>query len=438
MSAAAGRHRAAWERARARYPASGHLPLPRWATRGYAETPAAAWDALRSDAGRSRGPLSIYVHLPFCATRCPFCDCHATRVPSDGGDIVERYLAVLAHEVVSWASIRGLAERPVTTVHFGGGTPLALGTDAFGGVACALRDALGTHEGTEWALETTSRTLDADALDALDRLGFTRIHVGVQSLDPDQRRLLGRREPPATVIERIRACRERGWVVSADLLYGLPGQTSATLAGDIEQLAGAGIQGVSLYHLNAGPHNAPFVRRHGLDARGEARLAADFSLMAEAAETLRALGFGRNHVTHFALPADENRYARHALRGEDLLALGSSADGVIGDRFYRHVEVDAYAAAPSGVAATDVPPPLEGAGVFTPAERRARPLVTRLMSAEVDRAGLDARSVAFSEGLVADGLLEPVAAGWRLTDAGAWFAGAITAEAWELYATTTR
>jgi len=426
--------RAAWDSAATRWPVGEGMPQPRWVTRGLPDGPAQAWDALADviTARAESGPISIYVHLPFCETRCPFCDCHATVAPRTSRDTVDRYLETLARELVRWAALPGIGTRRVTTVHFGGGTPLAIGADAFEGVASAIRDAFRTHAGTEWALESTSRLLDEEHLDVLAHLDFTRIHVGVQTLDPAVRRTLGRREPPRTVIERIEACLERGWVVSADLLYGLPGQTAEALRSDIARLTAAGVHGVSLYHLNAGPHNRRFMERQGLGIRDEARLAADFALLAAGASLLGSLGYRRNHLTHFALPQDGNLYARHALRGEDLLALGSSADGVFGDYFYRHVEVDRYAS--TGVAH----PLLAGGGRFTAAESLARPLVTQLMAAEVRPETLDERSCAYAAALAEAGLLRPADGAWTLTDAGSWFAGAIVAEAWDLYSATRR
>ncbi|MBN2404382.1 MAG: radical SAM protein [Coriobacteriia bacterium] len=418
--------RRAWERARERYPADAHLPLPRWATRGLPDGPAIAWEEIARISAERSGAISVYVHIPFCETRCPFCDCHATIASRSAREAVDHYVETLTSEIAAFAALPGLAERPVTTVHFGGGTPLAVGAEMFERVVRILHDSLATHKATEWALESTSRLLDDAHLALLGGLGFTRIHVGVQSMQPQLRQILGRREQPHKVLERIAACLEHGWVVSADLLYGLPGQSAAMLREDIALLARAGIHGVSLYHLNAGPHNVRFMKQHGLAERDETRLREDFTVLAEGAALLEKLGFPRNHVTHFARPQDTNLYSRHALRGEDLLAIGSSADGVMGPYFYRHVELDGYGNGSSLLA---------GGGVYTPTEERARPLVTRLMAAEVMPDGLDDVALAFCAELEAAGLLERANGGgaWRLTTAGSWFSGAMCAQTWGLY-----
>jgi len=174
---------------------------------------------------------------------------------------------------------------------------------------------------------------------------------------------------------------------------------------------------------------------HGLGHRDEARLREDFALLAEGAALLESLGYRKNHVTHFARERDRNLYSRHAVRGEDLLALGSSADGVLGPYFYRHAEVEEYVAGD-----TDASPaagsPLAGGGPFAAAEMRARPLVVQLMAGEVKPDCLGGEALALCERFEGAGLLERAddSTSWRLTTAGTWFSGAMCAEAWALYA----
>jgi len=182
---------------------------------------------------------------------------------------------------------------------------------------------------------------------------------------------------------RIQDCLQRGWVVSVDMLYGLPGQSVAMLLDDIEYLVNTGIHGVSLYRLNHGPRNHRFMLRRGLAERGADRLYADFCMFREAAALLAARGFAKNHFTHFAREPDRNLYARHAVRGEDLLALGPTADGEFGDYYYRHGSLTDY------LAGRDEEPALQGGGWFTRVECSAKPLVVQLMAGQVNDAGLD-------------------------------------------------
>ncbi len=423
---------AAWTQAQALYPADEHgMPLPTWSVRGFADDGAAAWRQLVRRVPERQGAFSIYAHLPFCKTRCPFCDCHATAMPRGERTEVEKYLLRFRREIEQWHELGALAQRPVTTIHLGGGTPHSLLPDEFEQVVQALAANFAADQQTEWAIETNCRCLDDEHAGQLLQLGFTRIHVGAQTLRPRLRALLGRRDPPETALVRIQAARDRGWTVSVDMLYGLPEQTTADLLADLRLLAAAGVHGVSLYRLNHGKYNHRFMERQGLATRGPERLFADYLMFMAAAELLASLGYVKNHFTHFARPPDQNLYARHAVRGEDLVALGATADGVCGDYYYRHGDLAAY------LAGSASPPPLQGGGTFTPAERQARPLITHLMAGQVPNRILDEKGSAFAAKLAEAGLLrrDVNADAWALTDAGSWFIGECTAAALRLYAT---
>jgi coproporphyrinogen III oxidase-like Fe-S oxidoreductase len=419
-----------WMKARSLYPANIHgMPMPSWATRGFADDGTTAWQRLAQIIPERNGAFSIYAHLPFCRTRCPFCDCRATVMPRESAGIVAKYVARFQQEVRQWSGVGNLSIRPVTTVHLGGGTPHALHPSDFAGIVEALRSCFSTHEGTEWAIETSCRCLDKEHTDQLHRLGFTRIHVGLQTLQPRIRVLLGRRVPADTALSRIAACLESGWTVSADMLYGLPEQTAGDLVADLERLVKMRIHGVSLYRLNHGARNHRFMIRHGLADRGEIRLYSDYQMFMEAAALLTSSGYVKNHFTHFATDRDQNLYSRHAIRGEDLLALGTTSDGVFGDYCYRHGELAAY------LDADGERPPLQGGGDFTLAERRARPLVTQLMAGQVLADGLDIEAIQFVARLAAADLLhwEAESRSWRLTNTGSWFIGQCAADALHIY-----
>lgn len=419
-----------WLKAQALVRSRTHgMPVPAWAAHGFAESGAAAWARLAGLVPDRQGAISIYVHLPFCLSRCPFCDCHATAIPRKSPGDVARYVQVLEGEVARWAALGGLARRPVTTVHLGGGTPHALPAPGLERVVRAVAGTFAADERTEWAVETNCRCLDDEHVAQLVQLGFTRIHVGVQSLQPRLRSLLGRRDSPDVAMGRMGACLHRGLIVSVDMLYGLPGQSAAELLDDLRRLAGLGIHGVSLYRLNHGRHNDRFMVRHGLANRGPDRLYADYRMFMEAGSLLASRGYCKNHFTHFAREADRNLYARHALRGEDLLALGATADGVFGDYYYRNSELPDYLASGDGRL------PLQGGGHFTGAERRARRLVTELMSGAVRGDELDEASARFVARHAAAGLLcrDETTRTWKLTDTGSWFIGECTADAYRAH-----
>jgi coproporphyrinogen III oxidase-like Fe-S oxidoreductase len=169
--------------------------------------------------------------------------------------------------------------------------------------------------------------------------------------------------------------------------------------------------------------------KHGLVDRCPERLYADYGMFMEAAEMLAVHGYAKNHFTHFARREDRNLYSRHAVRGEDLVALGATADGSVGAYYYRHGGLDEY------LAAGDTGSPLEGGGFFTHAEFRARGLVSQLMAGRILERTLDAEGAGLARTFERAGLLrrDDLTHSWNLTDVGSWFIEPCAGEALRVY-----
>ena len=400
------------------------LPLPVWARRSFTETGEEAWAELCQDVGRidlSRA-FCIYVHIPFCASRCSFCDCYSFSLKRHQSKHIEAYLALLAQEMRLWSRLGTLARRPVSTVHFGGGTPTFLGEASFRRLVLRLSEKFDTSPQTEWALESTTSELTDEMLSLLDALGFTRLHVGVQTLQDTVRRRINRREPAAVVLDKIARAVDVGWVVSVDLICGLPGQSLEGLVGDIKALKAVGVDGFSLYELQLSSRNSRFAERHGLVGRG--RL-INYFLMQAASRLLADLGYRKTLFNHFARERDTNLYFTFPERREDCLALGTIADGVFGDYHYRHPEYKPYCQSVS-----EAFPGLQGGLRRSALENRLHPLEIALLSGRMpvrlfaDVLGKD-RSEELFRGWREPALIEDDApAGYlRLTANGSWFAG---------------
>jgi coproporphyrinogen III oxidase-like Fe-S oxidoreductase len=390
------------------------LPLPPWAQRPFTESGRQAWQVLRRDvpAIDPARPFCVYVHVPFCAVRCAFCDCYSFRLGAHRERHVEAYLGLLAAEIRAWADLGGLARRPLSTVHLGGGTPTFLGPEPLERLVALCRQHLAPGPATEWALESTASDLSPAVLACLDALGFSRLHVGVQSLDDGVRQALGRRLPAAGVLAALEGAVARGWVVSVDLLCGLPGQTLAGLLDDLSVLAAAGVDGFSLYELQLSRRNQPFARRHGLDYRDRTQ---NYLVSVAASQFLASLGYRKTLFNHFARARDTNLYFTFPERGEDLLALGTVADGCFGDYHYRHPPYAAYCRA-----VAEGYPGLEGGLRRSAVENRLAPLVTALMAAHVARPLLEALA-----GLELADLWQEL----HLTGSGSWFVGNMIGQA---------
>lgn len=366
---------------------------------------------------------SIYVHVPFCRARCPFCDlyCFAWR-PEHHRAEGERFLAALRREIRWYASIPAVRRRPVTTVHFGGGTPLALGGESLAWVVDECRRGLGLGRETEIAVESRVSDLTADTLRLLSATGVRRIHLGVQTLDDRQRAELGRVGGRQAVLELLAHLLAQGFVVSVDLLYGLPGQSPSVLAAEIDDLASVGVLGFSLYELNRTGRNH---RLFDDTWRFQPDRGFNRELAAAGADKLRALGFRRRFFTHFSRGADGDLYSTHPARGEEGLAFGPTADGHCGglhwsNHGYRKW-LDAVESGGAGVATVCL---------LTPEERELERLECEILSCRVatarlrrfaDRIGADPET--FETAWVAAGLAHRVEDMLELTDSGAWWAG---------------
>ncbi len=353
------------------------LPLPVWARRGFTETGAQAWTKLCRDVGHidlSRA-FCIYVHIPFCASRCSFCDCYSFPLNRHRGRHTEAYLALLAQEMRLWSQLGTLAHRPVSTVHFGGGTPTFLEEEPFRRLVQNLRQRFHTSPQTEWALESTSSELTDDMFSLLNALDFSRLHVGVQSLEDPVRQRINRREPSAIVLDKISTAVARGWIVSVDLIVGLPGQSLEGLLDDIKALEAVGVDGFSLYELQLSSRNRRFAERY--DLVNQRRLTNYFLLQA-ASRLLAALGYRKTLFNHFARQRDTNLYFTFPERGEDCLALGTIADGVFGDYHYRHPEYKAYCQSVNEAFSG-----LQGGLRRNALENRLHPLETAILSGSV-------------------------------------------------------
>ncbi len=406
-----------WQRLQTHYNVDDRqLPIPVWARRGFDHDRKAAWRHIsqKIEAIEATRPFCIYIHIPFCARRCEFCDCYSFRLNKHRHEHIERYVALLAREMEAWSKLGPLARRPVSTVHFGGGTPTFLGDEALRMVVQKCRECFHTDYHTEWALETTTAEMSTAMFDTIDDLGFTRIHMGVQSLEDPVRALLNRQESSAEVLRKIELAVERGWVVSVDVIMGLPQQSLAGALQDLRTLSDNGVDGFSLYELQQSSRNRHFIQVHHLDRRP--RL-VNYLMLQTAAQYLQKLGYRKTLFNHFAGERDTNLYFNFPERGEDCLALGTIADGVFEDYHYRHPTYKAYTNADC--------PRIEGGVQRTRVENRLQLLFTALMAGKVSAELLTDVDLTIVSRWQHAGLFELISHAdlYRLTGNGSWFVG---------------
>lgn len=401
------------------------MPDPLWVQRDFDHDGERAWDYIKNRcvASPDNDPISIYVHVPFCRGRCGFCDCLTVGLQDKLHRLEKTFTNALLSQIGQWSDLSGLSDRKVTTVHFGGGTPNCIQPDLLENIVNTMGERFQCGPATEWAIESTVRQLTPSGLVHLKALGVSRLHVGVQTLNDSERHCIEREHDQRTVRQRLAKAMEMGFITSVDIIYGLPDQSIVRLIQTLDHLIALGIHGISLYRLNRSHRNERFFKRL---SGFKPDVLMDYIMLQSADQHLARNGYVKNHFCHYALPLDKNLYANHAARGEDLVALGPTADGMIGPYHFRHCALAGYhrnAAAGR--------PTLQGGLLKTEDERRSAPLCNALLSARLDSGLFRTGSTQnLLDKWVQSGLIEkaPAKTSFILSGNGSWLVKAMQNE----------
>ena len=317
------------------------MPKPLWARRPMPDLGSVLEEQIKKAAAASPADaFCVYIHVPYCRMRCGYCDCYSfPLVPSRLPELAA-YPGLLEKEISWWGEhIPSLRQKRLSTIHFGGGTPLTIGTGGLSRVLDAVKSFFKVDGKTELALESTSSDINENVLDELMQLGFTRLHIGVQSLRDPVRRAIGRRETGEQVLRKVRYAVDHGWVVSTDLIIGLPQYKEEDILADVEEMMDAGVEGLSIYELVRSPRNRAFFEHHGILDPDITAMWRQYQYAFWLAENA---GCSLKIYNHMAKGRDDNRYFTSPARGEDLLSFGTIADGYFGEYIYRHAELPVY------------------------------------------------------------------------------------------------
>jgi putative oxygen-independent coproporphyrinogen III oxidase len=287
--------------------------------------------------------FGVYVHVPFCASRCGYCDFN-TYAPGEGANRAGYVDAVLA-EIALAARVLENPPARVNTVFVGGGTPTLLAPADLGRILDAIDKTWGLAAGAEVTTEANPESVHPAALGALHNAGFTRISLGMQSIAPAVLRILDRQHTAGRAPAAAAEARAAGFEhVNLDLIYGTPGETADDFAASLAAVTDAGVDHVSAYALivEDGTRLAARMRRGELPYPSD-DVAADRYLAAEAA--LTAAGFSWYEVSNWATSADA-RCAHNLLywTGGDWWGLGPGAHSHVGGvRWWNVKHPNAYA-----------------------------------------------------------------------------------------------
>jgi oxygen-independent coproporphyrinogen-3 oxidase len=365
--------------------------------------------------------FGIYVHVPFCATRCGYCDFNTYTPGELGGANPDGWLDAVRIELRLAAARLG-GRRAVRTVFVGGGTPSLLGADGLAAVLDAIRSEFDLEPGaeitTESNPESTSPRFFADLLAA----GYTRISLGMQSTAPHVLAVLDRVHSPGRAPAAAAEARAEGFEhVNLDVIYGTPGETDDDLARTIDAALGADIDHVSAYALivEEGTALARRVRRGEIPAPDDDVLATRYEMLDS---RLSDAGLEWYEVSNWSRPGGECRHNLGYWNGGEWWGAGPGAHGYVdGVRWWNVKHPSAYADVLSRGEL-----PVAGREEPTPSERHLEEVMLRVRLRE----GMPASVLAdderdHAETLCADGLLRRRGDALVLTDRGRLLADAV-------------
>jgi putative oxygen-independent coproporphyrinogen III oxidase len=277
-------------------------------------------------------PLALYVHIPWCVRKCPYCDFNSHERSDELPE--NEYVARLMSDLE--ASLPSIWGRRVTSVFIGGGTPSLFSPQSIDALLSGVRARLALGPDTEVTLEANPGTVEAARFRGFRGAGVNRISIGVQSFDERMLAALGRIHSGDEARRAIQAALASFDNVNVDLMYGLPSQTAAMARADLEEALGFGVPHVSAYQLTIEPNTVFWSKPPQLP---EHDVAADMQIAVE--ESLAAGGYEHYEISAFARSGRRCRHNLNYWQFGDYLGIGAGAHGKISfpDRVTRHTRV---------------------------------------------------------------------------------------------------
>lgn len=260
-------------------------------------------------------PLGLYLHVPFCLSKCPYCDFYSLIFTPQQADI---YTQALCRAIAS-TPCRG---RVVNSVYFGGGTPVLLGEQRLATILSALKSAFSLTDSCEITLEANPAAMTLSTLCQLRQRGFNRVSMGVQAAEDSQLVTLGRRHNLTQAVESVSLCQQAGFSnISVDLMLGTPGQSLASVDTFLSTF-GPQVSHISAYLLKI-EENTPFARQHIENQCPDEELSA--ALYLHTVEAMEKWGFSQYEISNFARPGKESRHNLKYWNCEEYLGFGPAA-----------------------------------------------------------------------------------------------------------------
>ena len=289
----------------------------------------------------------IYVHNPFCARKCPYCDFYSVTKTSLCEDF---YKAAIRETGLLGSVINGISDSGVSfgiddkdTVYFGGGTP-SLPDSRF---VCSLLDEIrrtfNIGDDAEITIEVNPSSVSEEKLNDYVKAGFNRISIGIQSLDDSVLKTLGRLHDSRTAVEAVRKIQKAGFTnISADLITGVPGETLEGTKNDIDTFYGLGIKHISTYSLMI-EEGTVFYDRYSNNIEDLVPPESERMMYHGVRDHLEDLGYEAYEISNSAFPGYRSIHNSSYWNSCGYLAVGAGAHGYTGNMRYGHKDdVDAY------------------------------------------------------------------------------------------------
>ncbi|MEH0147288.1 radical SAM family heme chaperone HemW [Corynebacterium sp. Q4381] len=288
--------------------------------------------------------FGIYIHVPFCASRCGYCDFN-TYTPTEVDTSHATYLDALERELELAAPI--LASQgfgPADTVFIGGGTPSILGADGLGRILTAARNTIGVKPGAEITTESNPESTSPAYFEGLLRHGFNRVSLGMQSASTPVLKVLDRRHTPGRATAAAREAHEAGFArINLDMIYGTPTETDDDVRATLDAILSTPVDHVSAYSLivEDGTAMSRKIRKGQLPEPDEEVYATRYELIAA---SLEENGFDWYEVSNWAKPGGECEHNLLYWRGGSWWGAGPGAHSSVGkQRFYNVKRPERYA-----------------------------------------------------------------------------------------------
>lgn len=274
-------------------------------------------------------PIGLYIHVPFCVSKCPYCDFYS--LTGADAPLLDAYAGAVERALEAWAS--RLSDPAADTLYFGGGTPSLLGGERLARLIETARRLFGLRD-AEITLEANPGDRLRETFRAFAAAGGNRISLGMQSAQDDELRSLGRRHTARDAAAAVDAAHDAGIDnLSLDLMLALENQTIASVVASAGEAARLGARHLSAYLLKIEP-GTPYAERRDSLALPDDDAAAELYLAA--CETLDLLGYRQYEISNFALPGAESRHNLKYWNAEPTLGIGPSAHSFLGGRRFAY------------------------------------------------------------------------------------------------------